>query len=250
MIYADYAATTPVHPEVVKTMEKYYTEQFFNPSSIYPEAKAVASRLEECREQIARYMKAEAEEIIFTSGGTESDNLAIKGVMLHPSNEKKHMVTSVTEHHAVLESCRFLEKMGYEITYLTVDSHGRVSPDALENAMRPDTCLVSVMWVNNETGTLQDIKELARAAHAHGALFHTDAVQAMAALPVNVKESGVDLLSFSAHKFYGPKGCGGLYCKKGIRLISVNSGGQQEEFQRGVRKMCPPFSAWERHLRY
>ncbi|UWP58804.1 cysteine desulfurase family protein [Ruminococcus gauvreauii] len=239
MIYADYAATTPVHPEVVKTMEKYYTEQFFNPSSIYPEAKAVASRLEECREQIARYMKAEAEEIIFTSGGTESDNLAIKGVMLHPSNEKKHMVTSVTEHHAVLESCRFLEKMGYEITYLTVDSHGRVSPDALENAMRPDTCLVSVMWVNNETGTLQDIKELARAAHAHGALFHTDAVQAMAALPVNVKESGVDLLSFSAHKFYGPKGCGGLYCKKGIRLISVNSGGQQEEFQRGGTENVP-----------
>ena len=239
MIYADYAATTPVREEVLEAMLPYLAGQYYNPSSVYREGRQAAMAVRSARETAASCLNAGADEILFTSGGTESDNLAIKGAALHPDNKKRHIITSSTEHHAVLESCRFLERHGFSVTYLPVDRLGRVSVKALEEAFTADTFLVSVMWVNNETGTVQDIKPLAEAAHRHGCLFHTDAVQAMATQKVDVKAAGVDLLSFSAHKIYGPKGCGALYCRKGVRLECMNSGGQQENYLRGGTENVP-----------
>lgn len=239
MIYADYAATTPVHPSVLRAMEPYFSESFFNPSAIYPQGRQVQAALEGARRRVADYMGAKPEEIIFTGGGTEGDNLAIKGLALHPDNKKRHIITVQTEHHAVLESCRWLEQRGFAVTYLPVDRYGRVSAELLEQQINEDTFLISVMWVNNETGTLQDIQSLAAAAHRHGAVFHTDAVQAMATQAVDVRRLGVDLLTISAHKFYGPKGCGALYCREGISLAAVNSGGQQESYLRGGTENVP-----------
>lgn len=239
MIYADYAATTPMHPSVLRAMEPYCLEQFFNPSSIYPEGRRVLAALEEARRQVAHYIGAKPGEIIFTGGGTESDNLAIKGLALHPNNQKRHIITTQIEHHAVLEPCRWLERQGFTVTYLPVDRYGRVSPEHLEQVIDEDTFLVSVMWVNNETGTLQEIQGLAETAHRHGALFHTDAVQAMTTQVVDVNALGVDLLTLSAHKFYGPKGCGALYCREGVLLEAVNSGGQQEFHVRGGTENVP-----------
>ncbi len=239
MIYADYAATTPVAQEVFTAMEPYFTTQFFNPSSIYSEGRACLQAVENVRTHLATTMGALPEEIIFTGSGTESANLAIKGVAFGKGNVKKHIITTAIEHHAVLETCRQLETMGFSVTYLPVDAQGMVQPDTLEKAITSDTSLVSIMWVNNETGALQDIQKLAAIAHQKGALFHTDAVQAMATQAVNVQTLGVDLLSFSAHKFYGPKGCGGLYCRQGIALAPLISGGQQERNLRAGTENVP-----------
>ncbi|MBS6644266.1 MAG: cysteine desulfurase [Clostridiaceae bacterium] len=239
MIYADYAATTPVRPEVFEAMSPYFSGQYFNPSSVYREGREAALAVQNARRITASYLNAREDEILFTSGGTESDNLAVKGTALHPDNKKRHIITSSIEHHAVLESCRFLERFGFTVTCLPVDRLGRVKVETLEAAFTPDTFLVSVMWVNNETGVIQDIKALADAAHRHGCLFHTDAVQAMGTQAVDVEASGVDLLSFSAHKIYGPKGCGALYCRKGVPLLRLISGGQQERYLRGGTENVP-----------
>ncbi|MBT9779553.1 aminotransferase class V-fold PLP-dependent enzyme [Clostridium sp. MCC353] len=239
MIYADYAATTPVRPEVLEAMIPYFTGHYFNPSSVYREGREAALAVENARRITASCLNAGEDEILFTSGGTESDNLAVKGTALHPDNKRRHIITSSTEHHAVLESCRFLEQYGFTVTYLPVDRLGRVRKETLEAAFTPDTFLVSIMWVNNETGVIQDIKTLADAAHRHGCLFHTDAVQAMGTQTVDVKATGVDLLSFSAHKIYGPKGCGALYCRKGVPLKRLISGGQQERYLRAGTENVP-----------
>lgn len=239
MIYADYSATTPVSPEVMEAMAPYYSQLFFNPSSVYTAGRQVLAAIEQARFQVADCIGADPQEIIFTSGGTESDNMAIKGVALHPQNKKRHIVTTVIEHHGVLEPCRQLEQQGFTVTYLPVDQYGRVSVEDLEKALTPDTFLVSIMWVNNETGALQEIKELARTAHQAGALFHTDAVQAMTTQHVDVKELGADLLTISAHKFYGPKGCGALYCSSNVPLSALIKGGQQENHLRGGTENVP-----------
>lgn len=237
MIYADYAATTPPDPRVIACMQPYLSEQFYNPSSVYPNARKVRAAVEHAREQTAQLLGAPPERIFFTSGGTESDNLAVLGTALQPLNRKRHIITSAVEHHAVLESCAWLERLGFRVTYLAVDRFGRVSPEALAEAMGPDTFLVSVQWVNNEIGTIQDIPALARVAHEGGAWFHTDAVQAMAAQPVSVEAP--DLLSFSSHKIYGPKGAGVLYAREGVPLVPLVHGGQQERHLRGGTENVP-----------
>lgn len=239
MIYADYAATTPVHEEVLRAMEPYFTTQFFNPSAVYSGGRENAKALEKARENMASCIGASGSELIFTSGGTESDNLAIKGIALHPQNQRRHIITTQIEHHAVLEPCRWLETQGFSVTYLPVNAHGIVEPEMLRQALTEDTCLVSVMWVNNETGAVQNIRELAQMTHEAGAWFHTDGVQAMTTQEVHVKELGVDLFSFSAHKFYGPKGCGALYCRAGVPLAAQNQGGQQEFYHRGGTENVP-----------
>ena len=239
MIYADYAATTPVDPRVLETMLPYLQNDFYNPSSLYGESRRVRSAVEAARAQIASLIDCDADELIFTSGGTESDNLAVKGTALHPENHKRHIITTAIEHHAVGESCEWLEKMGFRVTYLGVDRYGRVSAEELREAMCPDTFLVSVMWVNNELGTVQDIPVLSRIAHEGGALFHTDIVQALGTQRIAVRGSDIDLMSLSSHKIYGPKGTGALYVRHGIPLHPMQSGGQQELFLRGGTENVP-----------
>jgi len=223
----DYSATTPVDPEVLEAMLPYFTEKFANPSSIYKSARDTREAIDRAREQTARAIGAEPNEIIFTSGGTESDNLGIKGVAL-ARNEKGHIITTNVEHPAVTRTCEHLENHGFEVTYLPVDKEGLISPDILRRAMREDTFLISICYGNNEIGTVQDMTELAKVAHEGGALIHTDAVQAVCKVPINVKEQGIDLLSLSSHKIYGPKGTGALYFKKGIKLEPMQHGGGHE----------------------
>lgn len=237
MLYADYAATTPVDPRVAQKMMDCLTEQFYNPSSLYPQARGVRNAVEEARAQILALLEAEEGSILFTSGGTEADNLALLGTALHPDNHKRHLITTAIEHHAVLETCAFLERQGFRITYLPVDRWGRISLQDLESAITEDTFLVSVMWVNNELGTIQDIPAIGRIAHEHGLLFHTDAVQAMTSQPVTVKD--VDLLTLSSHKIYGPKGTGALYVGPKVLLTSQIHGGQQEQHLRGGTENVP-----------
>lgn len=237
MIYADYAATTPVDPRVAASMQPYLSTSFYNPSSLYPAARGVRQAVEQARGQVAQLIGAVDGRVIFTSGGTESDNLALIGTALHPDNRKRHLITSAVEHHAVLESCAWLERMGFRVTYLPVDQYGRVCPDDLRQAIDADTFLVSVMWVNNELGTIQDVQALADIAHAAGAWFHTDAVQAMTTQEVSVR--GADLLTLSSHKIYGPKGAGALYVRDGVPLTAVLHGGQQEGRMRGGTENVP-----------
>lgn len=239
MIYADYAATTPVDPGVLECMLPYLREQFFNPSALYPQAQMVKAAMDQARSQVASLIGGTPEEIIFTSGGTESDNLAILGTALHPDQKKRHLITSSIEHHAILSSCDWLESHGFRVTRLRVDAYGRVDPRELEAAMTPDTFLVSVMWVNNELGTVQNIGELSRIAHAGGALFHTDAVQAATTQHIDVAAQQIDLLSISSHKIYGPKGCGALYVRKGVPVTAMHHGGQQEGYLRGGTENVP-----------
>ena len=239
MIYADYAATTPVDPRVLETMLPYLQNEFYNPSSLYPASRGVRAAVENARAQIAALIDCDADELIFTSGGTESDNLAVKGTALHPDNHKRHIITTAIEHHAVTESCEWLEEQGFRVTYLGVDRFGRVSAGELREAMCPDTFLVSVMWVNNELGTVQDIPALSRIAHEGGALFHTDIVQALGTQRIAVRESDIDLMSLSSHKIYGPKGTGALYVRRGTALHPMQSGGQQELFLRGGTENVP-----------
>ncbi len=238
-VYLDYSATTPVKKEVLETMLPYFSEEFGNPSSLYEIGAEVKKALGKARKQVAELINADEKEIFFTSGGTESDNWAILGVADTKKAKGKHIITTKVEHHAVLHTCEFLEKHGYEITYLDIDSNGFVRPEDLEKAIREDTVLVSVMLVNNEIGTIQPVKELVKVAKAHGVLFHTDAVQALGNCPIDVKDLGVDMLSASAHKIYGPKGVGALYIKKGLNIGSSQHGGAQENKKRAGTENTP-----------
>lgn len=232
-IYLDHAATTPVHPAVVEAMIPYFTEKYGNPSSIYSVAREARKAMDWARDTVAQLLGASPGEILFTSGGTESDNLAIKGIAFANRHKGNHIITTQIEHHALLHSCEFLEKrFGFRVTYLPVDGYGTVDLEALEKALTPDTILVSVMYANNEVGTVQPIAEISRRVKERGILFHTDAVQAGGSLDLNVDRLGVDMMSLSAHKFYGPKGVGVAYVRKGTSYWPQQQGGSQERGRR------------------
>lgn len=232
-VYADNAATTRVSDEVLEAMLPYFTEQYGNASSIYALGRNARKAVELSREKIASAIGALPSEIYFTSGGSESDNWAIRGVCekLAPKG-KKHIITSVFEHHAVLHTCQALEKKGFEVTYIPVDEKGLINPEDIKKAMRDDTALVTIMFANNEIGTIQPIKEIADICHEHKVLFHTDAVQAVGNVEINVKDMGIDLLSVSGHKIHAQKGIGALYIRKGIVIPNLIYGGAQEKNKR------------------
>lgn len=238
-VYLDYAATTPVDPEVIKAMEPYLFEKFGNPASIHSFGQAAKAALEDSRETVAKCLGAKPEEIVFTSGGTESNNFVINGVAGAKANKGNHIITSRIEHHAVLEPCRHLEKKGFKITYISVDKEGLINPQDIKNAICDKTILISLMHANNEIGTIQPISEVGRIAKEKGIYFHTDAVQTVGHMPVNVNDLNVDLLSLSGHKFYGPKGVGALYIRKGTRIESFLRGGDQERGRRASTHNTP-----------
>ncbi len=232
MIYLDHAATTPVDPRVLEAMLPYFTQQYGNPSSIYALGRAAHKALDEAREKISAVLGCRPTELVFTGCGSESDNLAIKGVAQANQKKGNHIITSAIEHHGILHACQYLEKFGYEVTYLPVDQYGRVNPADVEQAITDRTVLVSIMYANNEVGTIQPISEIAQICKTRRIPFHTDAVQAGGALDLNVNRLGVDLLSLSAHKFYGPKGVGILYIRQGTRILPQLQGGSQERNRR------------------
>ena len=232
IIYMDHSATTYVRKEVVTAMIPYFTEHFGNPSSIYGIARESKRAVDAARAQVAKALGAEPEEIYFTSGGSESDNWALKGVAYANRKRGNHIITTQIEHHAVLHTCQFLEKGGFDVTYLPVDKYGLVDPAALEAAITDKTILVSIMYANNEIGTIEPIAELGAIARARKVYFHTDAVQAIGNVPIDVKAQNIDMLSLSAHKFYGPKGVGALYIRKGVRIENLIHGGGQERKRR------------------
>ncbi|HIU32825.1 MAG TPA: cysteine desulfurase NifS [Candidatus Caccousia avistercoris] len=233
VVYADNAATTPVSPSVFRAMEPFYTTHYGNPSSLYSLGRQAKLPLEDARRTVAACLNAEPGEIYFTSGGSEADNWAIKGAAhLLAKKGKKHIVTTKFEHHAVLHTCAALEKEGFEVTYLDVHSNGVVRPEEVEKALREDTALVSVMFANNEIGTLQPVGEIGAICRSRGVWFHTDAVQAAGTVPIDVKAQHIDLLSLSAHKFHGPKGVGALYCRQGVAIPNLIDGGAQERGRR------------------
>jgi len=238
-VYLDYNSTTPVDPAVIEAMNKVMAENYGNPSSVHRVGQKAKVALEDARERIAAVIGARPSEIYFTSGGTESDNLAIKGVAYSRRHKGRHLITSAVEHHAVLNTTQYLEQDCFTVAYLGCDRDGAVSVDELRSALKPDTTLVSIMTANNETGQLQPIKELAAASRESGALFHTDAVQAVGKIPVNVEDLGVDLLSLSAHKFYGPKGIGALYIKRGTMITPLIHGGAHEKRKRAGTENLP-----------
>lgn len=239
IIYLDHAATTAVHPDVLKEMLPYFTEKFGNPSSVYGFAASNKNKINDAREVIAKSIGAEPEEIYFTGGGSESDNWALKGVAEAYASKGRHIITTKIEHHAILHTCEYLETKGYDVTYLDVDETGLVRLENLERAIRPDTILISIMFANNEIGTIEPIREIGAIAHKHGILFHTDAVQAYAQIPIRVDEMNIDMMSASGHKFNGPKGIGFLYIKKGLKLKSLIHGGQQERGRRAGTENVP-----------
>ncbi|MDO8873723.1 MAG: cysteine desulfurase NifS [Methanoregula sp.] len=231
-IYMDHSATTFVKPEVVNEMIPYFMEHFGNPSSIYGIARESKKAIDTARVQTAKALGADPDEIYFTSGGSESDNWAIKGVAFANRKRGNHIITTRIEHHAVLHTCQYLEKEGFEVTYLPVDQYGLVDPAVLEKAITERTILISIMYANNEIGTIEPIAELGAIARKHKVYFHTDAVQVIGSIPIDVNAQNIDLLSLSAHKFYGPKGTGALYIKKGVRIENLIHGGGQERRRR------------------
>ncbi len=238
-IYLDYAATSPTKKSVLEAMIPYFTQDFGNPSSIYESARKSKIAVDEARKKVAKSIGADTGEIYFTSGGTESDNWAIKGIAEAYQQKGKHIITSQIEHHAVLNTCEYLEKKGYKVTYLPVDSYGQVNLDELKNAIQSDTILISIMTANNEIGTLQKVNEIGQIARENNVFFHTDAVQAIGQIPIDVKKMSIDLLTLSGHKIYGPKGMGILFIRKGIRLGSLIHGGAQEKRRRAGTENVP-----------
>ncbi|MBI4634399.1 MAG: cysteine desulfurase NifS [Deltaproteobacteria bacterium] len=238
-IYLDHAATTPVDPEVVKAMLPYFTEHFGNPSSLHSFGQEAKKAVEGARDSIASLIGAKAEEIVFTSGGTESDNFALKGVAAARKDKGNHVITSVIEHHAVLETCHYLEKQGCAVTYLPVDRDGAVDPGAVKKAVTDKTILISIMHANNEVGTIQPIAEIGKIAREKGIYFHTDAVQTFGHIPIDVNKLNVDLLSASGHKLYGPKGVGIVYIRKGTKITPFIHGGEQEKGRRASTHNVP-----------
>ena len=238
-IYLDYAATTPTHPDVVQSMLPYFTDVFGNPSSIHRDGLEARNALDEARARVANLIGARDDEVTFTGGGTEADNSALMGVAFAKEGKSGHIITSSIEHHAVLETCKFLEKRGFSVTYLPVDKYGLVDPEDVKKAISDRTILISVMHANNEVGTIQPIAEIGRIAKEAGVCFHTDAVQTLGHIPINVNELNVDMLSASAHKLYGPKGVGALYVRKGTRLVPYLYGGQQERRKRAGTENVP-----------
>ena len=231
-VYLDNAATTAVSPEVLEAMMPYFTQCFGNPSSIHSTGRDAARVVSAARKQVAAAIGADAPEIYFTAGGSESDNWAIKGAAFALKDKGNHIITSSIEHHAVLHTCQWLEKQGFEVTYLPVDEYGRVSMEDVANAITDKTILITIMMANNEIGTIEPIAEIGKLAHEKGVLFHTDAVQAIGAVPVDVKAMNIDMLSMSGHKFHGPKGIGALYIRKGVKIGGYLHGGAQERGQR------------------
>jgi cysteine desulfurase len=234
----DHSATTPTDPQVVDAMLPYFTEMFGNSSSLHSFGREAAEALSTARQQVAECIGALPEEIIFTSGGTESDNMALRGIVPYDSG-KKHIITSVIEHPAVLNTCAFLESMGHEVTYVPVNTDGVVDIDKLEGSIRDNTVLISIMHANNEVGTIQPIREIAGIAKKNGVYFHTDAVQSVGKIPVNVDELGVDMLSISSHKIHGPKGAGALYVRKGTAITPIVFGGNHEKGMRSGTENIP-----------
>jgi cysteine desulfurase len=238
-IYLDNNATTPVAPEVVEAMLPFYQIHFGNPSSIHWFGQQAKAALDQARQRVANCLGAESNEIVFCSGGTEADNMALLGVVNSSRQSQKHIITSKIEHHAILHPCKFLEKQGVRITYVGVDSQGRVDPAEIEAAITPETLLISIMYANNESGTIQPIQKIAQIARQHKIIFHSDAVQALGKIPVKVDDLGVDLLSFSGHKIHAPKGIGGLFVRKGTSLKPVLFGGGHERSRRPGTENIP-----------
>ncbi|KPU44960.1 cysteine desulfurase IscS [Oxobacter pfennigii] len=239
LVYMDHAATTPTSTEVLNEMLPYFTEKFGNPSSVYSIGRETKSAIEKAREQVAKVLNADTNEIFFTGGGSEADNWALKGVAMANAGKGKHIITTSIEHHAILHVCEYLEKNGYKVTYLPVDKDGLISIDELKNAVTDETILVSVMFANNEIGTIQNIAEIGKLCREKKVYFHTDAVQAVGNVPIDVKEMNIDLLSLSAHKFYGPKGVGALYIRKGVKIQQLIHGGGQEKSRRAGTENVP-----------
>jgi cysteine desulfurase len=238
-IYLDYAATTPTHPEVLKAMLPYFTDAFGNPSSIHSLGQEARDAIEKARNQIAALIGAKSEEIVFTGSGTEADNFALKGVALANQGKGNHIITSSIEHHAVLETCKFLEKQGFSVTYLPVDGYGIVDPGGVKKAITAKTILISIMHANNEMGTVEPLAEIGNITREAEICLHTDAVQTVGHIPVDVNKLNVDLLSMSAHKLYGPKGIGALYIRKGTKISPFMHGGSQEKGKRASTENVP-----------
>jgi cysteine desulfurase len=238
-IYFDNAATTQVYKEVLDEMRPYFTDIYSNPSAVYSFAGESKKAVDHAREAVAGLIGAKTDEIYFTGGGSESDNWALKATAEAYGDKGKHIITSAIEHHAILHTCQYLEKKGFEVTYLGVDEDGKISLEELEAAIRPDTILISIMAANNEIGTIEPIKEIGEIAHKHGVLFHTDAVQAFGHIPINVDEMNIDMLSASGHKINGPKGIGVMYIRKGVKILSFIHGGAQERKRRAGTHNVP-----------
>jgi len=236
-VYLDHNASTPVHPEVVAEMLPYFTELYGNPSSIHAFGREARDGMDLARERVARFLKVSPPEIVFTSGGTESDNFAVKG--LAGARGKGHLITSQVEHHAVLRTCRALEAQGFDLTCVGADEFGMVDPDEVRRAIRPDTIAISIMHANSEVGTIQPIAAIGRIAREHDVPFHVDAVQTFGKLPLDVDALGIDALSFSAHKIYGPKGVAGLFVRKGTKMVAVQHGGEHERRRRAGTENLP-----------
>ena len=239
LIYLDNAATTKVHPQVLEAMMPYFSEEYGNPSSIYSFAGKSKKAVEDARQTVADFLGANANEIYFTGGGSESDNWALKATAFAKKEKGNHIITSAIEHHAILHTCEYLEKNGFEVTYVGVDEDGVIKLDELKAAIRPTTIMISVMFANNEIGTIQPIKEIGEIAKEHDIIFHTDAVQAFGQLPINVDECHIDMLSASGHKFNGPKGIGVMYIRKGVKIRSFIHGGAQERQRRAGTHNVP-----------